>query len=335
MSTVNLYDVLDVSNDATPSEIKKAYRILVKIYHPDKPEGDAEMLELVTHAYNILSNDESRKEYDTLYKLSEQSRKDHVNLKAQSENYYKAQDTSVTKKSKVEARAEFINIMKDMDKKHNYKRDIDDGALPEETYKRRVQDIEMAREQDDIELTHENLFEGGIFDINKFNAAFDAMHGGPTDLIAHSGGNPTAFGGFEGGNIGYTSIDKLDDIYADDDEHIGVEGQNYSNVNFDRGVKKKITKKDIEKIEGASYTDNHSKIDKDYTKSLEERLRERELETKKYENREMQDFDTDPTCGGYSIFDDLGVQTGSLQWDDDEDDIRKKYERLLELRKQA
>jgi curved DNA-binding protein CbpA len=334
MSTVNLYDVLDVSNDATPSEIKKAYRILVKKYHPDKPDGDAEMFELISHAYNIISNEESRKEYDTLYKLSEQSKKDHVGLKTQAENYYKAQETSVTKKSKKELDKEFDNVMKDLDKKHNYKRDKEDSAIDKSVFKRRINDLELAREQDNIELAHENLFEGGVFDINKFNAAWDAMHGGSDEIIPHSG-HPMGWGGFGSETSNYSTVDGLDDIYTDNNDHLGVEGQNFSNVKFDRNVKKNVTKKDLEKIKGTDYTTNHNAVDSNYNKSLEEKIKERELETMKYENREMSDFNTDPSCGGYGIFDELGVKSDSLQWDNDEEDVRKKYERLLELRRKS
>ena len=50
MSTVNLYDVLNIEQDATKNQIKDAYIKLVKEFHPDKPKGDAEMFELITHA---------------------------------------------------------------------------------------------------------------------------------------------------------------------------------------------------------------------------------------------------------------------------------------------
>lgn len=46
------YDVLDIEPDSTEQEIKKAYRDLVKIWHPDKPEGDRRHYELITEARN-------------------------------------------------------------------------------------------------------------------------------------------------------------------------------------------------------------------------------------------------------------------------------------------
>lgn len=59
-----LYETLGVKPDATKAEIKKAYRKLASKYHPDKPDGDEEMMKKVQRAYDVLSDDEKREEYD-------------------------------------------------------------------------------------------------------------------------------------------------------------------------------------------------------------------------------------------------------------------------------
>ncbi len=60
------YEVLGVARDATPDEIKKAYRRLARQLHPDvNPGADAsERFKLVTHAYDVLSDPDQRARYD-------------------------------------------------------------------------------------------------------------------------------------------------------------------------------------------------------------------------------------------------------------------------------
>lgn len=60
----NLYKILNINESASKEEIKKSYRKLSLIYHPDKPNGDVEKFKKINNAYNILSEDESRKKYD-------------------------------------------------------------------------------------------------------------------------------------------------------------------------------------------------------------------------------------------------------------------------------
>jgi DnaJ-class molecular chaperone len=59
----DLYEILEVNKDALPEEIKKAYRRLSKMHHPDKG-GDPEKFKEINKAYAILSDPERRKYYD-------------------------------------------------------------------------------------------------------------------------------------------------------------------------------------------------------------------------------------------------------------------------------
>src|SRR3954465_13363264 len=62
-----LYDSLGVSKSASADELKKAYRKLVRQYHPDKNPGDKEAEERfneIQTAYDVLSDPEKRKQYD-------------------------------------------------------------------------------------------------------------------------------------------------------------------------------------------------------------------------------------------------------------------------------
>jgi len=58
-----LYDTLGIAPTATPVEIKKAYRKLALIHHPDKG-GKEEDFKRITGAYKILVDPEKRKMYD-------------------------------------------------------------------------------------------------------------------------------------------------------------------------------------------------------------------------------------------------------------------------------
>jgi len=68
MARKNPYDLLGVAKTATDKEIRSAYRKLAKKLHPDvnkdKPEM-AERFKEVTAAYNLLSNEELRRQYDS------------------------------------------------------------------------------------------------------------------------------------------------------------------------------------------------------------------------------------------------------------------------------
>jgi len=67
MSKRDFYDVLGVARDASPDDIKKAYRRLAMKHHPDRNKGDAENEEKfkeAKEAYEVLKDTDKRAAYD-------------------------------------------------------------------------------------------------------------------------------------------------------------------------------------------------------------------------------------------------------------------------------
>ena len=62
----SLYESLGVSKNASQAEIKKAYRKLVREVHPDTNPGNEERFKEVQSAYDVLSDPDKRKRYDTM-----------------------------------------------------------------------------------------------------------------------------------------------------------------------------------------------------------------------------------------------------------------------------
>lgn len=79
----NYYDILNINKNASMDDIKKSYRQLALKYHPDRNNQNShckEIFQKINDAYNVLSNEQKRKEYDNqiFYKMSDIDLNKHV-----------------------------------------------------------------------------------------------------------------------------------------------------------------------------------------------------------------------------------------------------------------
>ncbi|MFA6076036.1 MAG: DnaJ domain-containing protein [Negativicutes bacterium] len=70
MKYIDYYETLGVKREASGKELKSAYRKLAKEWHPDKHQGDKkksaeEKFKQINEAYEVLSDSEKRKKYDS------------------------------------------------------------------------------------------------------------------------------------------------------------------------------------------------------------------------------------------------------------------------------
>lgn len=90
---MNYYKILEVDRDASPEVIEKAYKTLVKKYHPDLQEANLrkiseEKIKVINQAYEVLSNPNSRAKYDETLKQNEISEEDFNRLSEENKNLY-------------------------------------------------------------------------------------------------------------------------------------------------------------------------------------------------------------------------------------------------------
>lgn len=99
MEEKNYYDWLEISRNASPEVVEKAYKTLVKKYHPDLQEGEnkqqaEEMIKKINEAYSVLSDETKRKQYDETIKEDTISKEDYDRLQQELNNMRKQSTTN-------------------------------------------------------------------------------------------------------------------------------------------------------------------------------------------------------------------------------------------------
>lgn len=331
------YDVLGIPIDAQLSEIKKQFRKLAITYHPDHKEtGDASIFALVACAFECLSNPQKREDYDKMLAIERKARKaDFLNSKKAFEEFIKAQDIEVTNKGTKGlkyAESKYKLESDDLDRKRGIDRlQLEEKALAAEDAVKRMRDIEMTREQDDIEYSQQKIFNEEHLPMDKFNALFELKYknNNKDNQLVKQGGPPSAFNDMPDASfVSYES--NYDELFEEGDN---VKNTDLYSLANDIGKKVHINSEDLEKIQNPkSDYDTHKVFTKEYKNDIEKRLREREMEDKQYESRKVQDFNTDNTMGGYGFLHQVNLTGKELEWDKEEID-ENAVKKLLAYRR--
>ena len=97
------YEILEVSSNASPEIIEKAYKTLSRKYHPDVQPKDKkreaeEKFKEIAKAYEVLSDEEQKAEYDEYQKLKQESSSKNVSEEVTEKDIAATKIASYTRK---------------------------------------------------------------------------------------------------------------------------------------------------------------------------------------------------------------------------------------------
>ncbi|MEO1186851.1 MAG: DnaJ domain-containing protein, partial [Cyanobacteria bacterium J06636_27] len=112
MPQSNHYETLNIDRNASQTEIKQAYRRLVKLFHPDVTQEttDRERIIRINAAYEVLSDTQSRQSYDRQLHYSFQKNNNKRNERTQTaqQQYNKKRNTRRNADEQVEEWLRFV-----------------------------------------------------------------------------------------------------------------------------------------------------------------------------------------------------------------------------------
>lgn len=207
---IDLYKVLNIEQDATLKDVRKSFRKLSKKYHPDKLKTPnmnylipiyQKKYELITTAYNILSDKDCRREYDQMSYINKKQH-DFIGLKEKFDDDQNSREKPLTKE---EAFHMYDEISNNLDKKHKIK------DFEERTISKILSERENLPQIDQLD---------NVDDDESFNNEFYKNVQKDTKIIKHT--NPVAASII---NTEYQDINNIDELYSN------KESTKYSNLN--------------------------------------------------------------------------------------------------------
>jgi hypothetical protein len=268
-----------------------------------------------------LGNELRRKAYDTGKKFESSQSKGFKNQKDSFAEFIKLQEQNMTEEDKKMAQLKFEMSKKELNAKHGFDESKVDPITKEE-YARRVEDLMLQREQEELSIQHENMFEGKSFDPNAFNKAFEKKKlrdakrgtgkGGMGGLVKLNDTGVMAFN--DGMDSAFASVDAYSDLYAtgnyggasDSFAGIGsglIGGDNDASGSDDISI-------DSEDIPNTYDTHNKGISKDDMDAMLQRELSSREMQTKEFENMSVKDFGS-AIDDKYGISKDFGFMVGN------------------------
>lgn len=146
---ITYYEILEVSRTASKEVITKAYKVLVRKYHPDLEQDETKKEEMkqkmvkINEAYEILSDEEKRKKYDEKISILEES-----------------------ERLEEERKRSFQNKRQTQSENQNYNRNININEVVDnsdsvinisENQKKMILEEQLLRAEEEIQLHKQNI----------------------------------------------------------------------------------------------------------------------------------------------------------------------------------
>lgn len=193
----NLYELLNVQNDATEQTIKKNFIKVTKTFHPDKNSDlEEDIYYHIVLANQILTNKDLRIKYDLYLKEVAETFNDLKN------NYNKF-NKSFTGPDEKQSTQVFKKINEELNNKHGYNNNNNDKIID------RFNKVKESRDMEEMKIEKEDIKNSKEFNI-KFNN--NKLSGKYKDQIIEYKGELTTYNG----NDTYTNLADIDKLYIED-----------------------------------------------------------------------------------------------------------------------
>jgi curved DNA-binding protein CbpA len=280
---MSYYDILQIPSNANIIDIKKQFRLLATKYHPDNHNtGDAKLFSQVAQAYECLSNDSKRNDYDRSLQIENDVSIKEEELIKDSLYYRKSFKDFISSQPK--DTQTFENAKKQFQEQMNvYSASLMEN--PKIDINKRMADFEIEREQAELEFS--NSVSKISYKADNFNTIFDNKYKKKSNqIIKIEELAPVDLHDMSGNMLSYSAFDdepNNNDAYLDNyASSIQTTNNIYSNNNMGFETLK-ISKSDID-----------SKDMEQLIKEREQLIKEREEEYIFFKNNNKQNIVSKP-----------------------------------------